>query len=226
MQVFDLNLRQLLKSIPTQALGNPTFVYSVSLSPDDRLLALGTTHPRLIIWDMTEQKVIHTIPTDKRYYTHVAFSPTGEYLACVNESQVDLIATSSWKRVYSSPPGLGRAKFSPDGQYLAMGPQGEDGHIVVVDVESRERAWEVLYRADFSGMNIKDLKAPCWHIRFFSERGAVGCYTRTSLEQMTKTELLTLYGYLIPPRIEAAGLKRKRKAYIVDSIIATGILCT
>jgi RNA polymerase sigma factor (sigma-70 family) len=94
-------------------------VYTLVLSPDGRVLAVGD-NGRVILWDVAAQKVLHQLPhgpTD-----HLAFSPDGKTLASAGAGTVQLWEVASGKRLlpWAVPEReIYRMAVSPDGKLLA-----------------------------------------------------------------------------------------------------------
>jgi WD40 repeat protein len=109
------------------------------VSPDgrwivDRILA------RLRVYQLSEPfgKRIATIPNDgPKHYTHIAFHPSGRYLAATsNDRTVKLYDTTTWNVARAFAWEIGRLRsvaFSPDGMLAAAG--SDTGKVVVWDVD-------------------------------------------------------------------------------------------
>ena len=117
-------------------------VFSVSFSPDSRLLASGGIESLIRLWDVSSRKTVATLTghTDQIY--SVSFSPDGRLLASggLDEYLVKLWDVSSGETVatFSGHRGtVGAAVFSPDGRLLAS---GGGGTVKLWDVSSGELA--------------------------------------------------------------------------------------
>jgi WD40 repeat protein len=109
------------------------------VSPDgrwivDRILA------RLRVYQLAERfgERIATIPNEgPKHYTHIAFHPSGRYLATTNNDRtVKLYDTTTWEVARAFAWNIGRLRsvtFSPDGMLAAVG--SDTGKVVVWDVD-------------------------------------------------------------------------------------------
>jgi WD40 repeat protein len=139
-----------LWDVPTGlSLAEPVMVSDISLSsmvisPDRRLLAMGTTEGVQILDTRTFGRSGDMIPgpTGGGEVTMVAFSPDGQMLAAAGAGGVVLIEVASRQAVgnlYLPQGGITEAvAFSPDGSLLVTG--GGDGLIRLWDVAT----WQVI----------------------------------------------------------------------------------
>ena len=83
-RVADAELIRSLSAHDADAPGGaPYEVSGLTFSPDDQLLASGTTYPEnnVKLWRVTDGQLLHTFTGQKDYISSVAFSPDGRLLA-------------------------------------------------------------------------------------------------------------------------------------------------
>jgi RNA polymerase sigma factor (sigma-70 family) len=108
-------------------------VYCVAFSPDGRLIASGSYHGDLCLWDRETGKLVRRfvepLQDDRiRFVTAVAFSPDGEILAS-NKGKAALWKVRSGKllRHLDRTFSICSMAFSPDGKSLALATNDEKG---------------------------------------------------------------------------------------------------
>jgi len=72
-------------------LGHTGLVFSVAFSPDDSIIATGSTDGTAKIWDALTGRELLTLSSDGGGVTNVAFSPDGSRLATANRDGTDRI---------------------------------------------------------------------------------------------------------------------------------------
>jgi WD40 repeat protein len=103
-------------------------IRSVALSPDARLLAVGTRYGTVRVWDWMQQKLVAVLKGHPGDVWAVAFSTDGKLLASGagdwgRPGEVRLWDTAKWTR-RATLPHTGEVlcvAFSPDGRRLAAG---------------------------------------------------------------------------------------------------------
>ncbi len=104
-------------------LGYPGEVLSIAFSPDGKIMAIGTSDKKVVIWDVATWKIIKLIDTNDDRVTALAFSPDGKILASGDRrNMVYFLDTAMWKTVskmkaYSDIESL---SFNQDGSLLAI----------------------------------------------------------------------------------------------------------
>ncbi|NKB17165.1 MAG: WD40 repeat domain-containing protein [Pseudanabaena sp. CRU_2_10] len=96
----------------------------MSFSPDDRILATGSTDARIKLWDVTTGECLKTLHNGTEVWS-IAFSPDGQILANGSSGNtVKLWEVGSGKclmELEGHNSQIWSVAFSPDGQILASG---------------------------------------------------------------------------------------------------------
>lgn len=104
--------------------GHATLIWSLALSPDDKLLLAGTLEDRTRIWDVDQERVVHELAGHERSESvmAVAFSPNGDYIATGSADKTIKIWDASSYTLLNTLNGHGDVvfdlKFTPDSRYL------------------------------------------------------------------------------------------------------------
>ena len=56
-------------------------IYSIAVSPDDRLLAVGSQRPDVEIWDLETRRLVGHLEGHSDWVTYIAYSPNGRWIA-------------------------------------------------------------------------------------------------------------------------------------------------
>jgi WD40 repeat protein len=111
-------------------------IYSMALSPDDKILATGSYDQKIKLWDVETGKELKTLSGHNGCIFGLAFRPDGKILASASADRtVKLwdVATGDRRDTLSQPlKEVYAVAFSPDGKRLAAG--GADNRI---------RIWEI-----------------------------------------------------------------------------------
>ncbi|MFM7713395.1 MAG: WD40 repeat domain-containing protein, partial [Microcystis sp.] len=73
--------------VPSPTLEHSDHINSVSVSPNNQLLASGSDDKRLKLWDLKAGKAIISIPHPQKIYS-VCFSPDGNYIATACQDKI------------------------------------------------------------------------------------------------------------------------------------------
>jgi hypothetical protein len=111
-------------------------IYSMALSPDDKILATGSYDQKIKLWDAETGKELKTLSGHNGCVFGLAFRPDGKILASASADRtVKLwdVATGERRDTFSQPlKEVYTVAFTPDGKRLAAG--GADNRI---------RVWEI-----------------------------------------------------------------------------------
>lgn len=103
-------------------------IWSISVSPDSKLLATGGGHGEVKLWDVATRKVIAHLDAGSEYTNSVAFSPDGKLLVNGGDKSVKVWDVKTHKCVADLPGieenGRHGLTFSPDGKTLAVAEIG------------------------------------------------------------------------------------------------------
>lgn len=194
---YDISTGRLVQTISRGTLGATNYVYGLSLSPDDSLLAVGTTQPGILIWDTYSDCIrakLTSTPDD--YFVDVAFSPNGDLIAGRGQyGNVSLFATASNERLFRSNASGGAWAFSSDSRYLAIAHHRIDAGITVIDVNTLSSVLEDEFRVDLGHMNISNFATSYHYLKMFRDRGAIGFPDRAVLSGWTKRQLKAFLGH-------------------------------
>ncbi len=104
-------------------LGYAGEVLSAAFSPDGKIMAIGTSDKKVVIWDVATWKIIKLLDANDDRVTALAFSPDGKILASGDRrNMVYFLDAATWKTVnkmkaYSDIESL---SFNQDGSLLAI----------------------------------------------------------------------------------------------------------
>jgi WD40 repeat protein len=111
-------------------------IYSMALSPDDKILATGSYDQKIKLWDAETGKELKTLSGHNGCVFGLAFRPDGKILASASADRtVKLwdVASGERRDTLSQPlKEVYAVAFSPDGKRLAAG--GADNRIRIWDV--------------------------------------------------------------------------------------------
>lgn len=132
-------------------------IYGVSLSPDGKTLAVGTSNQNIELWDFQTNQILQTFRGHKGRVYDVFFSPNGTKLVSGSDNREAIIWDVKAGRILANLEGhQGRVYttiFSPDGKMVAS--SSSDSTIRIWDVETgkqrqllSEKSW--VYDVSFS----------------------------------------------------------------------------
>jgi WD40 repeat protein len=120
----------------------------LALAVDGGLLASGGSDAKVVIWDLSTFKTLHTLDAGGMVRT-LSLAPGGKLLASAGDGGVvqlwDLATGKPGLKLSGSSDWLLAATFSPDGKTLAAG--GFDGHFHIWDVATGKQLVDVLAQA-------------------------------------------------------------------------------
>src|SRR3989339_268110 len=131
---FDVKESKLLQ-------GHSGDIFSMSFSPDNRLIASGSHDNTVKIWDIESRECLYTLRGHSHLIYSVAFSPDGKMVASGSfDKTVKLwnVETGEEIRTFKGHEGQIRAMaFSPDGSIIASG--SEDGTVKIWETTTGKR---------------------------------------------------------------------------------------
>jgi eukaryotic-like serine/threonine-protein kinase len=131
IEVLDVKTSQTIRELRTAAA-----VYSLALSPDNRLLAAGTFSGVVNIWEVESGRQLESLKGQTALVNGLDFSPDGTLLAVSSRdgsTRLWDVATHQFlATVATRVPGAEQLRFLPDGRRLAIGYA--DGVLELVDV--------------------------------------------------------------------------------------------
>jgi len=128
--------------------GHSAAVLSVALSPDDKILASGSSDATVKLWDVVSGKELRTLTGHSSGVVSVTFSADGKALASGSQDRTiklwDVASGQELKTLKGDSGFPSSVAFSPDGKTLAS---GSNARII--------KLWDVL-----SGQELKAIRAP------------------------------------------------------------------
>lgn len=118
--------------------GHSASVYSISFSPDGRLLASGSVDKTIRLWNVETKKVLYIISNYSKSVYSVSFSPDGRLLASSNGNNTIIWDVETKKDICTLRGHSGSVwsiSFSPDGKLLATG--SEDNTIKLWNIKKK-----------------------------------------------------------------------------------------
>ena len=106
---------------------------SMALSPDGKILAVGSTEGSIFLFDMPSQRVLHTLSDRKKSVTSLSFSPDGKSLASAayyesSKATVtlwDVISGKRTKEIVTQSQFITCVKILPNGKLATSGREEE-----------------------------------------------------------------------------------------------------
>ncbi len=133
LQLYNVNTKKVDRhlSIPIGfSLASSDSIVSIAWSPDGSRIAAGTENEKTFVWDVASGKMNTSMVFNGG--RTIAWSPTGSWLATVNNGVVYVASTDNPQSVEThfdtdSPEDIMAIAWSPDGRYIACGISAEDG---------------------------------------------------------------------------------------------------
>ncbi|MFC1936352.1 WD40 repeat domain-containing protein [Chloroflexota bacterium] len=120
-------------------------VYSIALSPDGKLLAVGGLKNNVIIFNLETQQQVEDLVSEYEYIMNLDFSPDGKTLLASYERPQNVIitwGTDTWQETATFPHTAERTDyhdvlFSPDGLELVIATI-EQEEIIFLNIATKE----------------------------------------------------------------------------------------
>jgi WD40 repeat protein len=151
----DVNLVQadLVQTALTGAFGS---VIPIVYSPDRQLLAMGTLHGDVRLWQVADRQLVRIIKGHSNFVGALAFGPDGALLATGSADQTICLWDTRTDQIRHTLQGhnhwVWSVAFSPDGKTLASG--SADQTIKLWDVGTGECQWTFRAPDSYAGVNI------------------------------------------------------------------------
>jgi hypothetical protein len=151
----DVKLVQsdLVQSVFTGTFGS---VIPVAFSPDGQLLATGTLHGDIRLWQVADRQLVRIIKGHSNFVGALAFGPDGALLATGSADQTICLWDIRTGQIRYTLQGhnhwVWSVAFSPDGKTLASG--SADQTIKLWNVGTGECQWTFRAPGSYAGMNI------------------------------------------------------------------------
>ncbi|MBL9134312.1 MAG: protein kinase [Verrucomicrobiales bacterium] len=139
VRIYDLTHRQVVTNF--LAPGEHDSYHNLSVSPDGRWLAIGTS-AGVVVRETQRWSVQFTNDTQ---CNAVLFSPDSSRLACLATHRVDVFSTEDWRRsgsLTNEGQGVGCLAFAPDNRHLAV-VRRENPHVEIWDISGPHRVARV-----------------------------------------------------------------------------------
>jgi WD40 repeat protein len=115
----------------------PAAPFSVALSPDARVVAVGTWLGAVNVWDTRTGAVLHELKGQTALINGLDFSPDGTLLVSSSRdgsTRLWDLRTGRWQATIASrASGAEHVRFFPDGRHIAIGYQ--DGEVEIRDLD-------------------------------------------------------------------------------------------
>lgn len=225
---LDIETLDIKKEVKKESIGNNhDYTYSICTNPNETLIAVTSNNPYILILDENGTEKFK-LETSAKHYHQIRFSPNGKYL-CVSsnvsgKSHIELFKTDNrldnWETIFCSINSFSSFEFSNDSKYLAVYTDTEESLINIIDLDNNSIFDNLCYRLDFTGMNIKNLKAPGSYINFFQKRNSGIAQTKSSLMKYERKELIKMLPIFSPLKYNSEKVDKKlTKSQLVNLIL-------
>src|SRR5262249_34523352 len=110
-------------------------IWSVALSPDDRLLVMGMDDGTLRLWNPATGEVVNTLDAHAGPVWSIAFNADGTRMATASDDGLVKVwdtAAKKGQQTFKHEPAVRAVGFAPDGGRVVTG--GRNGRLAVWDV--------------------------------------------------------------------------------------------
>jgi WD40 repeat protein len=115
-------------------------IWSVAISPDDRLLAMGMDDGTLRLWNPATGEAVRSLEAHAGPVWSVAFNADGTRMATASDDGTVKLwdtATKELRQTFEHETAVRPVAFSPDGRRLVTG--GRNGRVIVWDVATAKK---------------------------------------------------------------------------------------
>src|SRR5262245_48260355 len=123
---------------PLASLKQPDLIASVAVSPDGKIVAVGTRNKLVKLWDLTSKTELKTLAGHDRDVNALAFSPDSKTLASGSADNTiklwDVATGKELRTLRGHENFLASVAYSPDGKTLVTG--AADGTVCTWDTKS------------------------------------------------------------------------------------------
>ena len=144
--ISNETLEEVQDSWRTTFYPKPTYIRDISISQDNKTLAIAFEDKRIRVWNLSRGKLKHFLEGHSNWPTDIEFSPNSEMLVSTDkDGNIILFGMNTGTSIYqwSSKDGIPTTSvaFSENNKTIAAGD--EEGYFYLFDVISGEKIFEI-----------------------------------------------------------------------------------